>query len=324
MVTTMTQKSSDSVHDEKSMWASMSILTLSGIMLTIGVVWRIVDQFVLGLGETWMNILPSKLFPFLIIIGFFWKYRREEIASVLGLSKDQLKTQLVAGLVIGFLISVLIDFGGTIFYGLVIDPTYPLELHILNPELLGYMFFFFLTNAFLEEILFRGLIQNSLKTRYSAKVAILVSAIIFGVWHAGWPLLNASPGESVITTVSLMVFFTTILGLLFGIYYERFSSGKSLMGLVVAHTIFNYVNECFKIGPEPTMQGPDMGFANSGVMMVSMIFFLLIFSMLFVVFWKYKIEQAEDMWNKISGKVRTIVPGLSKKETAKQDNSFEV
>lgn len=324
MVTTMTQKSSDSVHDEKSIWASMSILTLSGIMLTIGVVWRIVDQFVLGLGDTWLNILPSKLFPLLIIIGFFWKYRRDEIASVLGLSNNQLKAQLAAGLVIGFMISALIDFGGTIFYGLVIDPTYPLELHILNPELLGYMFFFFLTNAFLEEILFRGLIQNSLKTRYSAKVAILTSAIIFGVWHAGWPLLNASPGESVITTVSMMVFFTTILGLLFGIYYERFSSGESLMGLVVAHIIFNYVSECFKIGPEPTMQGPDLGFANSGVMMVSMLFFLIIFSILFIVFWRYKIEQFSDGWNRISERVRTKLPGQSKKVTAEHDNSFEV
>ncbi|MGY5871499.1 MAG: type II CAAX endopeptidase family protein [Candidatus Thorarchaeota archaeon] len=324
MVTTVTQKSSDSVQEEQSVWASMSILTISGIMLTIGVLWRIVDQFVFGLGDTWMNILPSKLFPFLIIIGFFWKYRRDEIASVLGLSKNQLKTQLVAGLVIGFLISALIDFGGTIFYGLVIDTTYPLELHIINQELLGYLFLFFLTNAFLEEILFRGLIQNSLKTRYSPKIAILVSAIIFGVWHAGWPLLNASPGESVITTVSMMVFFTTILGLLFGIYYERFSSGKSLMGLIVAHTIFNYVNECFKIGPEPTMQGPDMGFANSGVMAVSMLFFLLIFSMLFIVFWRYKIEQASDLWNRTSIRVRNTIPGLPKKETAEQDNSFEV
>jgi len=324
MVTIMSQERDDSVHDEKSMWASMSILTLSGIMLTIGVVWRIVDQFVLGLGDTWMNILPSKLFPLLIILGFFWKYRRNEIASVLGLSKNQLKAQLAAGLVIGFMISVLIDFGGTIFYGLVIDPAYPLEIHILNPELLGYMLFFFLTNAFLEEILFRGLIQNSLKTRYSAKIAILVSAILFGVWHAGWPLLNASPGESVFTAVSMMVFFTTILGLLFGIYYERFSSGKSLMGLVIAHTIFNYVSECFKIGPEPTMQGPDLGFANSGVMMVTMTFFLIIFSLLFVVFWRYKIEQFSEGWNRIREKLRTTSLGPSNKVPAEQDNSYEV
>jgi membrane protease YdiL (CAAX protease family) len=320
----MTQKSSDSVLNEKPIWASMSILTLSGIMLAIGVVWRIVDQFVLGLGDTWMNILPSKLFPLLIIVGFFWKYRRDEIASVLGLSKDQLKAQLAVGLVIGFMISALIDFGGTIFYGLFVDSTYPLELHIVNQELLGYMLFFFLTNAFLEEVLFRGLIQNSLKTRYSAKVAILISAILFGVWHAGWPLLNMTPGESVVTTVSMMVFFTTILGLLFGIYYERFSSGKSLMGLIVAHTIFNFVNECFKIGPEPTMQGPDLGFANSGVMAVSMFFFLIVFSILFVAFWRFKIEQIAESWNRISENVKHRILGLSEEVPAKQDNNYEV
>ena len=95
------------------------------------------------------------------------------------------------------------------------------------------------------------------------------------------------------------------------------------MGLVIAHTIFNYVSECFKIGPEPTMQGPDLGFANSGVMMVSLLFFLIIFSLLFVVFWKYKIEQFSEGWNRIREKVRTTSPGLSKK-VPEQDNRYEV
>jgi len=316
----MTQKTSDSVQEEQSVWTRMSILSISGIMLTIGVVWRIVDQFVLGLGDTWMNILPSKLFPFLIILGFFWKYRRDEIASILGLSKDQLKAQLVAGLIIGFMISAIIDLGGTIFYGLVIDPTYPLDLHIINQELLGYLFLFFLINAFLEEVLFRGLLQNALKTRYSPTIAIVVSGIIFGVWHAGWPLINASPGESVITTVTMMVVLTTIIGMLFGVYYERFSSGKSLMGLIVAHTIFNFVNECFKIGPEPTMQGPDLGYANSTLMAVSMLFLVIVFSVLFIVFLKYKIEQ----FSGINERVRSTIYGRSKKVTDEQDNILEV
>lgn len=320
MVTTVTQKTSDSVQEEQSVWTKMSILTISGIMLTIGVVWRIVDQFVLGLGDTWMNILPSKLFPFLIILGIFWKYRRDEISSMLGLSKDQLKSQLAAGLVIGFLISAIIDLGGTIVYGVVIDPTYPLELHIINQELLGYLFLFFVTNAFLEEVLFRGLLQNALKTKYTPNIAIVVSAIIFGVWHAGWPLLNASPGESVISTVLLMVILTTVVGLLFGVYYERFSSCKSLIGPIVAHTIFNFVNECFKIGPEPVMQGPDLGYATSGAMAVSMVFFVLVFSGLFIVFSRYKIEQFSELWNRITERAT----GRSRKVTTEQDNILEV
>ena len=67
MVQTAVQESVPSVKEEHSYWSSMSLLTVSGIMLTIGVAWRIIDQFVLGLGDTWLNIMPSKLVPFLII-----------------------------------------------------------------------------------------------------------------------------------------------------------------------------------------------------------------------------------------------------------------
>ncbi|MFW9805663.1 MAG: lysostaphin resistance A-like protein [Candidatus Thorarchaeota archaeon] len=264
MVQTTVQERPPSVKEEHSFWSSLSLLTVSGIMLIIGIAWRVVDQFVLGLGDTWINIMPSKLFPFLIIVGFFWRYRRPEIETALGLSRNQMRVQLSVGLVMGLLISGLIDIGSTVVYGLLLDPSYPLELHILNPQLLGYTLLFFITNAFLEETLFRGLLQNGLKTRFSANMAIVLSAIAFGFWHAGWPLLNGGP--NVAREVSMMVFFTTILGLLFGVYYERFSSGQSLTGVIVAHTIFNFVNENFKIGPEPSMQGPDMAFLTPGLL----------------------------------------------------------
>ncbi len=317
MVTTMSQKSTVPVQETTSIWSTMNILVISGIMLTIGIIWRIVDQFILGLGDTWMNILPSKLFPLLIILGFFWFYRRQEIDSVLGLSMKHLRVQLAVGLVMGILVAVVIDTGGTVFYSLFIDPSYPLELHIINGELLGYLFLFFLINAFLEETLFRGLLQNSLKTKFTANKSIGISAIIFGLWHAGWPLVNAAPGQSVLMEVFMMVFFTTVLGLLFGIYYEKFSSGQSLMGLIVAHTIFNFVNECFKIGPEPIMQGPDMGFATPGLMYVTLIMFFIAFSILFVIFWRYRIEQVSALWGHISKRMRKLVTAPSRIATAK-------
>ena len=127
MVQATVQESAPSTKEEHSFWCSMSLLTVSGIMLIIGIAWRIVDQFVLGLGDTWLNIMPSKLFPFLIIVGFFWKYRRPEIDSALGLSRNQMRVQLAVGLVMGLIISGLIDIGGTVVYGLLIDPTYPLQ-----------------------------------------------------------------------------------------------------------------------------------------------------------------------------------------------------
>ena len=301
MVTTAIHDSVKQEKEKRSYWSSLNLLVVSGIMLTIGIIWRVVDQFVLQLGNTWMNIMPSKLFPFLIILVFFWNYRRREIDSVLGLSRRQLRAQIGAGIAMVFLISILIDFGGTVIYAAFLNNTYPLELHVLNPELLGYMFIFFLTNAFLEETLFRGLLQNSLKTRFSPSRAILLSAITFGLWHSGWPLVNGSIGNALLVQVTSMVFFTTILGLLFGVYYERFSSGQSLMGVIIAHTFFNFISECFKIGPEPVIQGPDLIFSTPGLMAVSLLMFLGVFLFLFVIFWRYKIEQASNLWNRFRG-----------------------
>ncbi|MGY5856157.1 MAG: type II CAAX endopeptidase family protein [Candidatus Thorarchaeota archaeon] len=300
MATTQVQETIESEQVEPSAWSSISLLKIGGIMLAIAAAWRVIDQFVLGLGDTWLNIMPSKLFPFLIIFGFFWRYRPKEINSVLGLTRDNLQAQLAVGLFIGIAISFGIDFGGTIVYGLFVDPTYPLQLHILHPDLLGYMLIFFLTNAFLEETLFRGLLINAFKTRQNSNRAIMLSAIIFGVWHAGWPLVNG--GADVANQVVSMVFFTTILGIFLGIYYERFNSSRSLAGPILIHTMFNYVSECFKIGPEPVIQGPDLIFSNPGLMATTLLMFFLIFIPLGIFLWKFKIEQVSVMWHRLIGK----------------------
>jgi membrane protease YdiL (CAAX protease family) len=300
MITTQVQEKTESEHKDTPVWTSTGLIKIAGIMLTISAVWRIVDQFVLQLGSTWMNIFPSKLFPLLIILGFFLKYRPHEIGSVLGISRDRIQSRIVIGFLIGLLFVIGIDFGGTIIYGLFIDPTYPLQFNIIVDEsLLGYMFIFFLTNAFLEEALFRGLLQNAFKTRYSVNLSILVSAVIFGVWHAGWPLVNGSGGMEGLIEVSSIVFFTFIVGIFFGVYYEKFSSAKSLFGPIAIHTMMNFVNECFKIGPEPVVQGPDMGFANAGVMGMTLLMVLVTFAPLVVILWKYRLEQVTDFWHRI-------------------------
>jgi len=324
MVTTAIHDRVKQEKEESSYWSSLNLSVISGIMLIIGIIWRVVDQFVLQLGSTWMNIMPSKLFPFLIILGFFWSFRRSEIDSTLGLSRRQLRAQICAGIVMVLMISILIDVGGTIIYATLLDQTYPLELHIINPELLGYMFIFFLTNAFLEETLFRGLLQNSLKTRFSPNKAILLSAITFGLWHSGWPLVNGSIGNTLIVQVSSMVFFTTILGLLFGVYYERFSSGQSLVGAIIAHTFFNFISECFKIGPEPVIQGPDLIFSTPGLMAVSLLMFLGVFLFLFVIFWRYKIEQAGNLWSRFRDYVANQIRVLSGMTPTIQNEKDEV
>jgi membrane protease YdiL (CAAX protease family) len=235
-----------------------------------------------------------------------------------------MRLQLSVGIIMGLMISGLVDIGGTVVYAMFLDPTYPLDLHILNGGFLGYSFIFFLTNAFMEETLFRGLLQNGLKTRITPNRAIVVSAVVFGFWHAGWPLVNGGGSREVFMQVSMMVFFTTILGLLFGIYYERFSSGQSLMGAIVAHTIFNFVSENFKIGPEPAIQGPDLVFSTPGLMAVTLVMFFSTFSAFFVIFWRYKIEQVSNLWGNITRRTKSMLTGLPRTEAAANDNLDEV
>jgi membrane protease YdiL (CAAX protease family) len=289
MVTAQTQNLVELTNADESPWASIGLIKIGGIMLTSAVVWRIIDQFILGLGDTWMNIFPSKLFPFLIILVFFWRYHPREIGSVLGLSRDRIRAQLALGLLIGAIFTIGIDFGGSIVYALFLDSTYPLGFHILNENLLGYTLIFFLTNAFLEETLFRGLLLNAFKTRVTPIISIMLSAIIFGFWHAGWPIING--GTDVLGQVASMVFFTMILGIFFGIYYERFSSASSLIGPITIHTIINFFSENFKIGPEPVIQGPDLAFSSSSLMITTLLMFMLIFVTLGIFLWKYKIDQ---------------------------------
>ncbi|MGY5879067.1 MAG: type II CAAX endopeptidase family protein [Candidatus Thorarchaeota archaeon] len=305
MTTTTTQETVNPVQEEQSMWSSMNILVIAGIMLTIAIIWRIVDQFVLGLGDTWMNIMPSKLFPLLILVGFFWKYRRSGIDLVLGLSKKQLRAQISVGIFLGLFLSFMLRLGGPLIYGLFLDPAYPIDLHIVDIELLGYMFLFFLTNAFLEETLFRGLLQNAFKTRVTPNKAILLSAVVFGLWHAGWPILNGGPIQDVLSQVSALVFGSIILGLLFGFYYERFSSGQSLVGVVAIHTILNFIGECFKIGPESGIQGPDIPVFSPALTIVSFVLFLISFSTLFVLFMRYKMEQISALWKQLGDRLKS-------------------
>ncbi|MGY5881941.1 MAG: hypothetical protein RTV31_16965, partial [Candidatus Thorarchaeota archaeon] len=120
--------------------------------------------------------------------------------------------------------------------------------------------------------------------------------------HAGWPLVNGSTGADAVSGVASLIFFTTILGIFFGIYYERFSSSRSLIGPIAAHTLINFVRECFKIGSEPAIHGPDVIFSNSGLMASTALTFLLTFIPLFIIIWKFKIEQVTDLWSRIIGK----------------------
>ncbi|MFQ5831731.1 MAG: CPBP family intramembrane glutamic endopeptidase [Candidatus Thorarchaeota archaeon] len=300
MTITMTE-GAESLSESSSIWSRLDLLTVGALMLTIAAVWRIVDVFVLGLGNTWVNILPSKLFPMLILVGFFWFYRRGETQTVLGLSGNRFRTSVIVGFLVGVTIYVLIDAGAIVLYGLFVDPSYPLEFSIPYTELLWYQLLFFSTNAVLEETLFRGLIQNGLKTRISVRWSILTSAFLFSVWHLVWPVVNATPdGFSVSEAVGIMV-FSLVFGAFQGVYYEHFSDGSSLVGPIVAHTLVNFFNESFRIGPEPLIQGPDVAYSSPVLTGMMLVMFLLTMTILLILMSKYRVDQVDSLRERMRG-----------------------
>ena len=265
-------------------------------MVIVGVLLRHIDVFVLQMDDTWMNILPCKVLSLVILLGIFWYYRRDQIGPVLGLSRSNLRTHIILGVALGITIILMSNIVSVFVYQFFFDPSLSVVLEILlGPELLVYTFIFFAINAVYEETLFRGLLQNAFRERHGPVAGILLSATVFGFWHLIWPLQTfLVEGVFPLRTAVVMVIFSGLLGVVFGVYYEKFSGRAALVGTIVAHTLINYINEGFKVAFDTVTQGPDLSFINPVHMAIGLTLALGTFSLLIVFFWKFRIEEVRD------------------------------
>ncbi len=110
-----------------------------------------------------------------------------------------------------------------------------LKMALASPSLLATALFIILIAApFIEELLFRGFLQNWLKSLLGAKSAILIASLCFAFFH-----LSASQGLGNISLGISLFSFSCFLGFI----YERQSSLLASIGL---HMTFNVVS-CFRI-----------------------------------------------------------------------------
>ena len=118
----------------------------------------------------------------------------------------------------------------------------------------------------LEEVLFRGAIQGYLMRRYKPWVAILVAALVFGVFH--W-----NP---------VQVLYATLLGAVFGWIYYRTGS---LLSVIVGHVLNNSIATVAMLlfGNEEKTPLPE-GLVSPSAEMVSEIATFLFFAVLSVYF----------------------------------------
>jgi membrane protease YdiL (CAAX protease family) len=84
-----------------------------------------------------------------------------------------------------------------------------------------------------EEGFFRGYAQTHLEKFYGVNKAILIQAVLFGIWHFVWDLNPFNPWGMI-----QYVAITFFIGLLFGYFYSK---TRNLASVVIAHGLWNSV-----------------------------------------------------------------------------------
>ncbi len=226
---------------------SKSILKDLGIgfglmMFALAYVFRIFDIFVLKLEETPYKIWTSKLIPLIIIfVAMYFLTGKRSFFKTLGITRNRLIQALSVGIFLGGLTFIAVD----------IFPQIITEMYLSNPINFGLLFatplawsiFFYSINAIFEEILFRVILLNGFMKYVNKKIAILLQALMFGLWHVVWGIYNATDISSVII-LSLQYFvFTSIIGIVLGIYYVYYSSMQNIWGIVGFHWAIDFLRE---------------------------------------------------------------------------------
>ena len=184
--------------------------------------WIVIYIIGFSLGDFVSSIIKiNKLFTFiigiiisLILLLFLKKYN---LLSTYGLKKSDIHPKYMLFYIPCFIMLIL-----NLYLGVTLNFS-PLEtiLYILSMFLVG----------FLEELIFRGLLFNTMK-KDSLKVAIIVSSITFGIGH----IINLFNGSSNIILTILQIIYATSAGFMFVMIYYR---SNSIIPCIIFHALFN-------------------------------------------------------------------------------------
>jgi len=145
----------------------------------------------------------------------------------------------VVGLAVAWPLVQIVGAIGSAAYALLVGGETPLIGHESLRRLeeqgisLELLFSVIVAAPFVEEVLFRAVIQQVLRSGGFTRVpAVVITAALFAVMHLGE---NAVDGASAWSALPALF----VLGLLFGVLYER--TGR-LAAPIVAHALFNLIN----------------------------------------------------------------------------------
>ena len=76
-----------------------------------------------------------------------------------------------------------------------------------------------LQNGFSEEFLFRGAFQTRLRAFMTSDWALVIQALVFGLWHIGFD--TQTMGGDVLAGLALGIASHSVMGLALGILFQR-------------------------------------------------------------------------------------------------------
>jgi len=166
--------------------------------------------------------------------------------GVLGFRTEHFTRSLLIGLAYYLVFGIALF---ATFFGLIYAFTGHLVVsgYDLFPSLFVFPFMTFCVGVS-EEGLFRGFIQTRLAKFYSERKALLVQALLFGVWHFIW---HVSPFDSI--GMLLHVSSTFVFGLVFGQFYRK---SRNLIPLILAHGLVDTIGYGATFNPELEMTDP--------------------------------------------------------------------
>jgi len=168
--------------------------------------------------------IPTLIAVSLALYLFFVRHPLKGIGFSFRITRRDLKLclqGLLAYGLIGLHVGILMGF-------LRFDPTLPSLLDLVGGILAGYLFV-----ALIEEVLFRGVIQNLLAKRLkNENIALIISAVIFGLAH----LNNATQGFPVPNWAYVLM--ATLAGLAYGWVWQR---TRKVTVSAITHMLVNLV-----------------------------------------------------------------------------------
>lgn len=172
------------------------------------------------LGSVLLNVLV-----YLLVYFLYNRYKQIELRAIKPVFKMKWHTYLMA-----IAIGIIALFGTQYFIGAIDDLLqligYPLSSTVINPTNFGTFVFAVFALAFVpavcEEIIFRGIIFNGLRKRFKTIHAIVLSALLFALFHANLQQLV----------------YPFILGMIMGWVVARTGS---LIASILVHFVNNFI-----------------------------------------------------------------------------------